>query len=301
MGAEKEKEWFYMSLGHRRGPVTEDEVCRMIAKQEVYIDSTQVWKNGMTQWVSLADAKDFAPAIKKIKREVAAMDARVRESAATKGIDEDVVCRGIARGVFNFYFYIGWLAPLLVGVIFLTELQVFQLVEPISLKKHWWLMHFPVLLMLLATCKMCGFRMQHAGYSKAAGWGLLIPVYNLWTLFVCLFAPRNFKRRKKIGPSILVYVFLLLGVAAAMSPAVLPKLTLSNANPLAVNEDLQRFYKNTTNFESRYDKRASTHDKKGEERKKRKEQEDQKQKGDRPRAFSDRQGDVTRKRGLRVD
>ena len=51
MGKAVEKEWFYLTLGHRRGPVTFEEFCEKIATQEVYIDSTQVWKQGMKKIV----------------------------------------------------------------------------------------------------------------------------------------------------------------------------------------------------------------------------------------------------------
>lgn len=268
MAAEQEKEWFYMSLGHRRGPVTKDEVCRMISKQEVYIDSTQVWKNGMTQWVKLADVKDFAPAIKKLKKEVADLDARVRDSSTHEGAEGDFISRGVSRPFFNLYFYLGWLVPMLVGVFILTELQVFQLIDPMSIERYWWLLHLPVFLVLFVTCQMCGYRMENVGYSRFQGLGLLLPLYNLWILFTCLFAPNNFRRRKKMGLSMLLYIFLFLGVGTVLSPAVLPKLKVAKVSPLAVNEMLQTSYKKETHFEARYKKRAAIVDEEKEQREK---------------------------------
>lgn len=251
MGATAEKEWFYLSLGHRRGPVSREDVCDMIAKQEVYIDSTQVWKHGMTQWVDLADAKPFAAPIKKIRAAAAQVDARVRETSSSTGVDEDLVCRGSTRALFNLFFYVGWVVPLFVGVVLLAELQVHQLVTVRTVRSSIWLQSIPVLLFAIALWQMAATRMRHAGYSPKHGLGVFVPIYNVWVLFICMFAPRNYMRKKKLGKPAFCYALFFIAVATSLTLGVIPGLNLKTLSPIAVNESLTNFYKEKASVVSR--------------------------------------------------
>ncbi|MFC4993081.1 DUF4339 domain-containing protein [Rubritalea tangerina] len=241
-----------MTLGHRRGPVTKDEFCDKIAKQEVFIDSTQVWKQGMTQWVNLAESKAFAADIKKIRSAASQADARVREETAVKDMDEDISCRGVSRALFNLFFYVGWLVPMMIGIVVLTELQVQQYLDPARYRTSVLLQLVPSILLMIAMWQMAASRMQHAGYSKAHGLGVFVPIYNLWVFLVCLFAPRNYSRRKKLGAAAFVYLFLMLGGLAASALIVVPKVGATSLSPLALTEGLTDFYKEKTNYTGRY-------------------------------------------------
>jgi len=251
MGAAAEKEWFYLSMGHRRGPVTKDEVCDLIAKRDIYIDSTKVWKHGMEEWVQLAEAKDFDSYIKKVKAVAAKADVRVREASAQPELDEDTVCRGASRGLFNMFFYVGWLLPLLIGVAVLSELQVLQVISRKFLTDYEWVRFFPLLCVSLALWAVTSSRMKHAGYSKKFGWTIFVPVLNLWTLFICLCTPRNFGRKKKIGKAAFAFLVFFLSATAVLALKLVPGLALKDLTPLVVNDKVTTFYENKTNMTNR--------------------------------------------------
>lgn len=257
MGATVEKEWFYLSLGHRRGPVTHADVCKMIEKQEVYIDSTQVWKHGMEQWVNLVDAKPFSGEIKKIRAAAAQVDARVRETSSSTGVDEDIVCRGSTRALFNVFFYVGWIVPLFLGVVVLAELQVHQLVAVSTVRSNVLLKSIPVLFFAIALWQMAATRMRHAGYSTKHALGVFVPIYNVWVLFICMFAPRNYMRKKKLGKAAFCYALLFLSLGAVIATGVIPGINLKTMSPIAVNESMTDFYKEKTNVTSRINQNAA--------------------------------------------
>ena len=148
MGTAVKKEWFYLTLGHRRGPVTFEEFCEKIVKQEVYIDSTQVWKKGMKQWVDLAEAKPFSATIKKIKSVASQSESQVREVATTNGGDDDLACCGSSRALFNVYFYIGWVVPVTLAIAILTELQVQQILSPVRASTSLFIQVLPMLVLM---------------------------------------------------------------------------------------------------------------------------------------------------------
>lgn len=256
MGKVVEKEWFYLTLGHRRGPVTFEDFCEKITKQEVYIDSTQVWKKGMDQWVKLAEAKPFEDSVKKFRVVENQSDARVRDAEGAKGIDEDIVCRGASRALFNIYFYFGWLIPIALGIAILTELQVQQLLTPTRVSSSLFFQVLPLVILAIVTWQMAATRMQHAGYSKAHGLGVFVPIYNLWVYAICLFAPRNYGRCKKLGSGAIFYI-LLFGIAIAGSVLFLvPKMGLRNLSPLVLTENMTDFYKGKIGFNARYNAHA---------------------------------------------
>lgn len=257
MGKAVEKEWFYLSLGHRRGPVTSEEICHKIAKQEVYLDSTQVWKQGMKQWVNLAEAKPFDAEVKKIRAAAAQADARVISSIGTTGRDEDIKCSGVSRALFNLYFYFGWFIPVALAIAILTELQVYQILTPSRVSSSLFFKVLPLLALAVTTWQIAANRMQHAGYAKAHGLGVFVPVYNLWVYMICLFAPRNYGHRKKNGAGAIFYV-LLFGVFTAGSGLFFwAKEGMKNLSPLSMTVNMTEFYKDKTGFTSRFNANAS--------------------------------------------
>ncbi|PQJ28852.1 DUF4339 domain-containing protein [Rubritalea profundi] len=257
MGAAVEKEWFYLSLGRRHGPVTHEDFCDKIAKQEVYIESTQVWKQGMQQWVNLTDAKPFEATIKKIKSVASQADGRVQNAAGTNDVDEEIACRGASRALFNLYFYFGWLIPMSLGIVILVELQVQQYLTPTRASSSLFFQSVPLILLAITTWKIAATRMQHAGYSKVHGLGVFVPIYNLWVYFICLLAPRNYKRHKKLGAGVLFYI-LLFGIGIAGSVLFLvPKIGAKNLSALVITESMTDYYKGKTSFTSRLNTNAS--------------------------------------------
>lgn len=47
--------WHYVQSGEKRGPVSEAAIREMLERKEVQPD-TQVWRKGMTQWISLRES-----------------------------------------------------------------------------------------------------------------------------------------------------------------------------------------------------------------------------------------------------
>jgi len=257
MGAAVEKEWFYLTLGHRHGPVTHEDFCKKIAKQEVYIDSTQVWTQGMTQWVNLTDAKPFDCSINKIKSAASQANDRMRDGADTNNVDKDIDCQGASRALFNVYFYFGWIIPMILGIVILVELQVQQYLTPTRANSSLFFQSVPLILLAITTWRMAATRMKHAGYSRAHGLGVFVPIYNLWVCFICLFAPRNYKRHKKLGVGAALYI-LLFGIGLAGSVLfVVPKVGAKNLSPLVITESMTDYYKGKTGFTSRLNTNVS--------------------------------------------
>lgn len=257
MGKVVEKEWFYLTLGHRHGPVTHEVFCDKIVKQEIYIDSTQVWAQGMEQWVNLTDSKPFEAVINKIKSVASQADDQLQDASDTNNVDEDIACRGASRALFNVYFYFGWLIPVMLGIAILTELQVQQYLTPSRANSGLFFQSFPLILLAITMWQMAATRMKHAGYSKGHGLGVFVPGYNLWVCSICLLAPRNYKRHKKLGAGVFLYL-LLFGIGIAGSVLFLmPQIGAKNLSPLVITESMTDYYKGKTNFTSRFNTNAN--------------------------------------------
>ena len=256
MSKEGDKKWFYMALGHRRGPVAFEDLREKIVKKEVVIESTQVWKQGMKQWINLADAKPFATTIKKITSVSTQADS-INKAAATNDVDEDLICRGASRLLFNLYFYIGWLIPIVLAVVVLTELQVQQILSPVQVSSGLFFKWLPFILLAIATWQMAASRMRHAGYSRAQGLGVFLPLYNLWVFMVCLLTPRNYKRKKKLGAVVIIYLLMFGGVVAGCILVLVPKVGAQNLSPFVMTEKMTEYYKGKTSYSSRYNDNVS--------------------------------------------
>lgn len=275
MGSTTSKEWFYLYLGNRRGPVSMDDICRKVASHDIYIDSTKVWKEGMADWVRLSDAKAFAPYIKEIRAIATKAEARVQQAMSAEGIDEGVLCIGVSRVLFNVFFYIGWLVPLALSIALLTELQVFQLIKPETVHRSQWIPLIPLAISVIALWLMAAKRMQHAGYRSSLGLTVLVPVVNFWTLFVCLCAPLNYRRKKILGRGAVVYFLTLCLAAASLVGGALLSPKMVQYSPLAVSRQITEMYENKTHFQKRFKqkiKRAAEEKKRYEESLRKKEE-----------------------------
>lgn len=252
MAKKTKEEWFYLSLGHRRGPVTKDEIEQLIVSEDIYVDSTKVWREGMEKWVKLVESKDFASIIKKLRAEASKADVRVRNAAQGMDVDLEVLCRGVNRSFFNVFFYGLWLLPLLFGIVVITELQVFQALSRTLVEESGWIPLIPLIIVALIFVRMACSRMKNAGFSSGLGWTILVPVVNIWTILVCLCAPRNFGREKKPGWGSLGFLALLGAVVTVIVLGLVPGLKAKDVSPLAVNENMTIFYQDSTDFTRRY-------------------------------------------------
>lgn len=209
----------------------------------------------MKDWARISDAKDFAPCIKKIRDAAIKAEARVQQAASSEGVDESVVCRGASRILFNIFFYVGWIVPLALSVAALTELQVNQVLDPELLRQRQWIQLIPLFVSVIVLWQMAASRLKHAGYSRARGLTIFVPVFNLWTFFICLCAPRNFARKKKLGRGAAVYFLIMLVFVSTIIAGWLLGLKLKQFSPLAVNAQVTELYEDKTHFRDRYNKK----------------------------------------------
>ncbi|MGJ8671920.1 GYF domain-containing protein [Rubritalea sp.] len=257
MAGTEDKEWFYMSLGHRRGPVTRENLSKMLLSEELFVESTQVWRDGMKEWEGLADCKAFASTLKKVRETAQKTEANVRHTRSSEAGDEDLTCRGASRALFNLFFYIGWVIPILIGVIILTELQVHQLLDPKTVIHNDLQYIIPIGLLLLVSCQIAVSRMRHAGYPAWLGATIFIPVWNLFVLFICLLAPRNFRIQKKLGKAAIGYLVLLLVMFALPFSGLLTGVTPQSANIFSLTDGISDSYKYQTSYSARINKNQS--------------------------------------------
>lgn len=256
MGLSTKHDWFYLSLGRRCGPVSKSELQALIENKEIYIESTKVWREGMEEWVELLHAKDFASYVKKLKAEARKADARVRQEAQTDELDEAILCRGATRGLFNVFFYVGWLLPMLVVVAIITELQVFQFLPVKVVNAHAWIGVLPLVASSIALWQVSASRMKHAGYSRMHGLTIFVPIWNIWTLLVCLCAPRNFGRKKKVDNVAVISFLVLFFFAAVFLLGLVPGVKARDLSPFAVTEKVFELYEEQTQSRARYNEKV---------------------------------------------
>ena len=254
MAGSEEKVWFYMLLGHRRGPVSYAEMSRMLVDEEIFMESTQVWREGMEEWQDLVDCKEFKPAIKKVREAAEKVEAKVRHAASTEGVSEDLISRGASRALFNVFFYIGWCVPVLLGIVIVTELQVLQLIDPVTVYKNNIQLIVPLVLLVVALWRVVVNRMKNAGYDAWLGHLIFIPVANLYTLFICLFAPQNYQRTKEFDKAVWGYGALFLLMVGLPFTGLVPNVTPQSLNPVSLTEGLDDTYKFHTSYRARLKK-----------------------------------------------
>lgn len=254
MAGTENKVWFYMQLGHRRGPVTKEQLTEMLTNEEIFIESTQVWCEGMDDWEKLDECKAFNSVVKKVREAAEKVDANVRHAITSEGVDEDLIARGASRALFNVFFYIGWMIPVLIGVAVLTELQVYRFIEPEVVNKNNLQIIIPLGLAVIALWQLATSRMRHAGYSGVMGLTVFVPVWNFFTFFICLFAPQNFKRKKKFGKGGLAYGLLFLIALVVPLIGLVPGLSVQSLNPVLAADKISDTYKLQTSYSARLKK-----------------------------------------------
>lgn len=258
MAAPTKREWYYLAQDQRHGPLSLEEISKKVMAREVFPEDSHVWRQGMKDWEVLDTCKAFATVIKTLREREAAVDARAREAGSATSWDAGSDAVGISRGVFHFYVYVGWLIPMLLCVILLTELQVHGGAAVFKQIKPNFFSLIPLAVATLLMLKVAGERLNNAGYSKKMGLGLLVPIYNLWVLFLCLFAPAHYKQSKKFGAGAFgSFVFVGL-YAAGIFLLVVPMLGAEKILPHNVGLGLETFYKGKSNFKGRvpsYDKK----------------------------------------------
>ena len=251
MAGTTDKDWFYLSHGHRKGPVSRDEIKELLLEKELFIESTQVWSEGMDDWVGIAESKHFSATVKQVLEAEAKAEEEVRHAATIKKDGDDETCRGASRGLFNMFFYVGWIFPLMIGVVLLSELQVHQFFTKEYVDNTWWCQVLPIFLVGLYLWQLAVSRMKHAGFKGWQGITLFIPIWNIWTLFVCLLTPQNFKRKKKLDLPALGYFVLFLVMVGIPFSGIIPSINRESMQPFAVKDSVTAFYNYHTNFKTR--------------------------------------------------
>ena len=254
MSGAAENKWFYMSHGHRQGPVSRESLSQLLTNKELMIESTHVWCEGMKDWEKVEDSKQFASTIRSIREAAMQAEADVRHAASVKGVGEDALCRGATRGLFNLFFYLGWLVPFLIGIAITSELQVHRILSPEYVSDSWWCQFLPFFLVMIYLWQIAASRMKHAGYPAWLGATVFIPIWNIWTLLVCLCAPQNFRRKKKLGKRALGCFLLFVVMLGIPFSAVIPGLNTSTLAPVEVKDRITHFYKYSTGMNARMKK-----------------------------------------------
>lgn len=244
------KDWFYLKFGQRRGPVTADVLCRLIKDRKLHSEETKVWKEGMDDWAKLTAIKPFSTVVEKLNPEsVQSQSSLVGAEAVSKAADSDMACRGVTRGLFSVLVYLGWVILILAAVAFLVELEVRRIVgvEMVGQLLVWGPLVFSALMMLWLTCS----RMRNAGYPKRYGWGLFIPVVNLWVLFVCLAGRRNYRVKKLIGAIGWLNVLVFCGVVVGGVLSPWPDYHISVLHPAELTKVIEAKYRTKTKASQR--------------------------------------------------
>ncbi|MDP4625929.1 MAG: DUF4339 domain-containing protein [Akkermansiaceae bacterium] len=64
-------QWHYTKMGLKQGPVPEDELRAKIRRGEIS-DATLVWRDGMADWLPLAQVAELKPGAPKVEPELTA-------------------------------------------------------------------------------------------------------------------------------------------------------------------------------------------------------------------------------------
>ncbi|SHK02758.1 protein of unknown function [Rubritalea squalenifaciens DSM 18772] len=241
------KQWFYLNLGQRRGPVSKEKLCELIERKEIYYSDVQVWKEGMKEWLPVSKVRSFAGSIKKVSTP-SSSTVDTREAKERELREQDSHLGGLGRFGYNLYFYIGWPIVYMLGFIACKELQLYGVLDSSDPVQLAWVPYiiwgFVGLVTLIATAS----RMRNAGYAGSWCMGLLVPLLNLWILLISLCGPTNYRRRKRLGMGGLVFFMIFVGVTLGA--------TFVNMGGYHINVDgMKRSvfarYSKLTNIESR--------------------------------------------------
>lgn len=192
------KQWFYLNLGQRRGPVCKEKLCELIERKEIYYSDVQVWKEGMKEWLPITQVRSFAPSIKKVES-TGQVHVDTRDAKEIEYKEQDSYIGGLGRIAYNIYFYIGWTLVFFVGLILAKELQIYGVLETTNPQHMEWSSYVPWVVVGIVTLTLTASRLRNAGYAGTWCLGLLVPVLNFWVLLVSLCGPKNYRRRKRLG------------------------------------------------------------------------------------------------------
>ncbi|WP_018970735.1 DUF4339 domain-containing protein [Rubritalea marina] len=248
MAAPTKREWYYLAQEQRHGPLAIEEISKKVMAREIFPEDCHVWRQGMKDWEIMEQSKAFLPVVKQLHEREAATDARAREAAASTNWDNTMDAEGVTRGVFHFYMYVGWLLPMVLTVALLTELQVYGGKEVNKWMKPQVFSIIPFIITLLLFLKVSGQRLLNAGYSKKKSLTLLIPVYNIWPMILCYFAPSHFVTRKKFDFGAF-WMLVILGLySAGVAMFLVPRVGVEAISPLGVGPAVEKIYKEKTNY-----------------------------------------------------
>ncbi|MFC4992537.1 DUF4339 domain-containing protein [Rubritalea tangerina] len=60
--------WFYNFAGVRRGPISEDQMRALIVDRKLNLNTTLVWREGLSNWLPLVECPEFKPSVDLIHR-----------------------------------------------------------------------------------------------------------------------------------------------------------------------------------------------------------------------------------------
>lgn len=206
------KQWFYLNLGQRRGPVSKEKLCDLIERKEIYYTDVQVWKEGMKEWLPVAQVRSFSPSIKKVEAAPVVHKGDSLEAKEMEYKEQDSYIGGLSRLGYNIYSYLGWAVIYLIGVILAKELVIYGVFDAANPEQMEWKSYVPWVLVGIVTLTLTASRMRNAGYAGTWSLGLLVPVLNLWVLLVSLCGPKNYRRRKRLGMAGMGYFFFCVCV-----------------------------------------------------------------------------------------
>jgi GYF domain 2 len=76
--------WWYVSEGDRKGPVSEEDLSRLLATGKISANSL-VWKAGMEGWQSVAQVKDLTSMLASLPPEVPLAQKTPQRTIAAPG------------------------------------------------------------------------------------------------------------------------------------------------------------------------------------------------------------------------
>lgn len=207
------KRWYYVKQGIKRGPVSTEEMGRMIEAGDLPPADVRVWREGSVDWMALTDVKVFR---KNLLRAGWSFEDPLVPNEDLVHKETDLLCRGLNRVGYNVFFYLGLMwVPVMVSI-GLVEARVLGWIDYEGIENAYWWQYSPLAVAMIVWVTVTMSRMKHAGYGAPSGMGLLIPVLNIGVLVMALCAPQNYLRRKNLGVGGVLCFLLLCGSVAAV-------------------------------------------------------------------------------------
>lgn len=196
------KRWYYVKQGIKRGPVSVEELGRMIEEGDLPPEEVRVWREGSVDWMPITKVKVFR---KNLLRAGWSFDEPKQLDEDLVHRETDLLCMGLNRIGYNVLFYLGMIGvPVLVSI-GMVEARVAGWLDYEGIENTYWWQYMPIAVFVVALLIATMSRMKNAGYGAPSGLGLLIPVLNIGVLVMALCAPKNYLRRKNLGLSGVIY------------------------------------------------------------------------------------------------